>query len=105
MTEEAPSPKSEPEEQAASPAGEEQPADLRRELEEARARADEHFRSWQRSAADFANFKRRVDEEKRFAERWIIQDLLPVLDDFERAWMVLPPELRSLTWIQGLLQI
>ncbi len=105
MTEEAPSPKSEPEEQAASPAGEEQPADLRRELEEARARADEHFRSWQRSAADFANFKRRVDEEKRFAERWIIQDLLPVLDDFDRAWMALPGELRSLTWIQGLLQV
>jgi molecular chaperone GrpE len=108
MTEEAqhaPSPESEPEDQAGGAPRDEQPADLRRELEEAKARADEHFRSWQRSAADFANFKRRVDEEKRFAERWIIQDLLPILDDFDRAWTALPGELRNLTWIQGLLQV
>ena len=84
--------------------GEAEP-DLRAELEAARARADEHYRSWQRSAADFANFKRRVDEEKRFAERWLIRDLLPALDDFERAWAALPRELRSLTWIEGVWQV
>ena len=75
------------------------------ELEAARARADEYHRNWQRSAADFANFKRRVDEEKKFAERWLLKDLLPVLDDFERAWAALPRELRSLTWIEGVWQV
>jgi molecular chaperone GrpE len=80
-------------------------AELRRQLDEARARADETHRSWQRTAADFANFKRRVDEEKRFAERWLLQDLLPVLDDFERAWATAPRELVKLTWLEGLLQI
>src|SRR5919197_6604388 len=79
--------------------------DLERELTEARSRADEHYRSWQRSAADFANFKRRVDDEKRFAERWLLQDLLPVLDDFERAWGAVPRELLKLTWLEGVLQI
>jgi molecular chaperone GrpE len=79
--------------------------DLRAELEAARAKADEHYRSWQRSAADFANFKRRVDDEKRFAERWLLQDLLPVLDDFERAWGAVPRELLKLTWLEGVLQI
>ena len=85
-------------------AGEARPDPLA-ELEAARARADEYHRNWQRSAADFANFKRRVDEEKRFAERWLLRDLLPVLDDFERAWAALPRELRSLTWIEGVWQV
>src|ERR687886_2695200 len=104
MTEEsqdAPSRTSEPEDQAPGAAEKQPSPDLGRELEEARAKADEHFRSWQRSAADFANFKRRVDEEKRFAERWLIKDLLTVLDDFERAWAALPQELRNLSWIEG----
>ena len=79
--------------------------DLEAELKAARDRAEELHRSWQRSAADFANFKRRVDEEKKFAERWLIQELLVVLDDFERAWSTLPRELRGLTWIEGLWQV
>ena len=79
--------------------------DLKRELEELRARADQNLASWQRSAADFANFKRRVDEDKRFAERYLLQDLLPVLDEFERAWASLPSELRHLSWIEGILAV
>src|SRR5215212_9397149 len=75
--------------------------ELQRELEQARAKAGEYHQSWQRTAADFANFKRRVDDEKRFAERWMIQDLLPVLDDFERAWATAPKELLKLTWLEG----
>jgi molecular chaperone GrpE len=93
---------------AATEAADETPdgeATLRRELEEARARADDHYRSWQRSAADFSNYKRRQDEDKRYAERWLIQELLPILDDFERAWIALPNELRHLTWLDGVLQI
>jgi molecular chaperone GrpE len=78
---------------------------LQRELDQARAKADDHYRSWQRSAADFANFKRRVDEDKRFAERWLLQDLLPVLDDFDRAWVTAPRELLKFTWLEGVLQI
>ena len=79
--------------------------DLRQQLEQALARADENLKNWQRSAADFANFKRRADEEKRYVERWLIQDLLPVLDDFERAWASVPRELRNFSWIEGLWQI
>jgi molecular chaperone GrpE len=80
-------------------------SNLEAELKESRELAESHYRSWQRSAADFANFKRRIDEEKRFAERWLLQDLLPVVDDFDRAWVSLPLELRKLSWIEGLLQV
>jgi molecular chaperone GrpE len=80
-------------------------ADLRRELEEARAKAAEYYQSWQRTAADFSNFKRRVDEDKKFGQRWIIQDLFPVLDDFERAWLAIPSDLRKFSWLEGIFQI
>jgi molecular chaperone GrpE len=78
---------------------------LQRELDEARERADRYHSNWQRSAADFQNWKRRTDQEKteltRYAEGALTAELLRVLDDFERAFMSLPPELRMLTWIEG----
>jgi len=79
--------------------------DQEAQLQAARELADSHYRSWQRTAADFANFKRRIDDDKRFVERWLLHDLLPVLDDFDRAWATLPLDLRKLTWIEGLLQV
>lgn len=85
---------------------------LRTELSEARAslteaqeRADRYHSNWQRSAADFLNWKRRADQEKadatRLGEATVIAELLRVLDDFERAFAALPGELRRLTWIEG----
>ena len=78
---------------------------LQKELDEAKERADRYHSNWQRSAADFQNWKRRTDQEKadltRFAESALTTDLLRVLDDFERAFLSLPPELRSFTWIEG----
>lgn len=78
---------------------------LEHELAEARERADRYHSNWQRSAADFQNWKRRTDQEKadlgRTAEGAVTLELLRVLDDFERAFQSLPPELRSFTWIEG----
>lgn len=80
-------------------------AELEKELAEARERADRYHANWQRSAADFQNWKRRTDQEKteltRVAEGAMTFEMLRVLDDFDRAFMALPPELRSLTWIEG----
>lgn len=106
QTQQAEPTEAEPTEEAVAQAGSaaDEP-DPRADLAAARAQADEYHRNWQRSAADFANFKRRVDDEKKFAERWLLRDLLPVLDDFERAWASLPRELRSLSWIEGLWQV
>lgn len=82
---------------------------LEKELAEARERADRYHANWQRSAADFQNWKRRTDQEKqdltRTAEGAVTVDLLRVLDDFDRAFQALPLELRSLTWIEGVYMI
>lgn len=50
---------------------------------------DEMKNSFQRLQADFANYKKRVEREKKqiisFANEKIITELLPVLDNLERA--------------------
>jgi molecular chaperone GrpE len=77
---------------------------LERELEEARAKSEEHLYNWQRSAADFSNFKRRTDDERaqlsQFTNAILIGKLLGVLDDFDRALESVPPDAQD-PWIEG----
>ncbi len=77
---------------------------LERELTETRARAEEHLYNWQRSAADFANYKRRTDDERsmagQFSTAMLIGKLLAVLDDFDRALESVPADAHD-SWIEG----
>jgi molecular chaperone GrpE len=77
---------------------------LQRELEETSAKASEHLNNWQRSAADFANYKRRTEEARALAGQFstsvLISRLLSVLDDFDRALEAVPPEAHD-SWIEG----
>jgi molecular chaperone GrpE len=78
---------------------------LERELEEARRADEEHRNNWHRSAADFANYKRRTDEERatlsQFANAVLIGKLLSVLDDFDRALESVPAEQAHDPWAEG----
>ncbi|HET7636222.1 MAG TPA: nucleotide exchange factor GrpE [Candidatus Limnocylindria bacterium] len=77
---------------------------LEQELEQARAQADEHLRNWQRTAADFSNYRRRTDEERsavaQLANAVLIGKLLAVLDDFDRALENVPAEAHE-SWVEG----
>jgi molecular chaperone GrpE len=77
---------------------------LERELAETRAKSEEHLYNWQRSAADFSNYKRRTDDERaqlsQFSTAILIGRLLGVLDDFDRALENVPPEAHD-AWIEG----
>jgi molecular chaperone GrpE len=58
-------------------------------LAEAEAKRDEYLLGWQRTQADFDNFRKRAQRDQqafaaRAAER-LVTKLLPVLDDLERA--------------------
>jgi len=79
---------------------------LRQELEKVKAQAAEYLEGWQRARAEFANFKRRMEQEKEemreLSNALLITKLLPILDDFERAFQTLPDSLRNLTWIEGI---
>lgn len=78
---------------------------LREALSEEMARAESHLQNWQRVQADFINYKRRSEQEKeemkKFANSVLICNLLPVLDDLERALSSVPRELVKLPWVEG----
>ncbi|HKS92947.1 MAG TPA: nucleotide exchange factor GrpE [Tepidiformaceae bacterium] len=76
---------------------------------EANAKADEYHRNWQRSAADFINYKRRVEQERgemaRLASAALIINLLPIYDDMDRAAHNVDANLAGLNWVQGVIAI
>jgi molecular chaperone GrpE len=76
---------------------------LEKQLAEAQTQAAEYKDGWQRSVADFQNYRRRVEAEKaetyQMAVGSIIKRYLPVLDDMERAMAVRPAEL---AWANGI---
>src|SRR5919204_1988569 len=73
------------------------------------AKADDYFAKWQRAAADLANMRRRHEQERqehmKQANAWLIAELLPVLDSFDRALASMPPDLRELTWVDGIVLV
>ena len=75
-----------------------------RELDEARSQSEEHLRNWQRSAADFSNYKRRTDDDRattaQFANALLIGKLLSVVDDFDRALENVPADAHE-SWVEG----
>lgn len=62
---------------------------LEAELTQAKAKADEHYDHLLRLQADFDNYRKRTQKEKteiiKYASERIVSELLPVLDNFERA--------------------
>lgn len=94
---------------APPPVATEEVEELRRQLEEERRRAEELRDRWQRAAADLVNLRRRTEQEQEDREKMasmrLVFELLPVLDNFERALATIPGNLQLLTWIHGVILI
>jgi molecular chaperone GrpE len=79
---------------------------LRSELESWQAQAGEYLDGWQRSRAEFANYKKRVDRELaqayQSASGNIFKRYLEVLDDLERALKNRPQEGDGAAWAEGI---
>jgi molecular chaperone GrpE len=80
---------------------------LKQALSEAQQKAEEYLANWQRAQADFINYKRRTEQERqdfnRFANANLILNLLPVLDDLERALGSMPPAKSTKhSWLEGI---
>jgi molecular chaperone GrpE len=95
--------------EAAEPAPSAAPDDveaLKGLLEDERGKAQAYMQNWQRAAADFQNYKRRVEEERseaaRFASAALIINLLPLIDDLDRALRNIDAHLAGLTWVDGI---
>lgn len=79
---------------------------LQRALAEEKERAEKYLASWQRCQADFINYKQRAEQEKgeviEFANSALICNLLPIMDDLERAFASVPAELEESNWTEGI---
>lgn len=79
---------------------------LREELEQEREKVREHLEQWKRSAAEFSNFRKRNAKERdeivKFSNALLITKLLPILDDFDRAFQTLPVNMAQFTWVDGI---
>lgn len=78
---------------------------LQMQLADAQAKAAEYLDGWQRARAEFANFRRRADKERddiyQNATVDVYMKLLPVIDDFERAFDNVPADRRDDDVIKG----
>jgi molecular chaperone GrpE len=79
---------------------------LKNELNEMRAKADEYLDGWQRARADFANYKKRVDRDQaqvyQLAVSSIVKRYLDVVDDLERALKNKPQKGDGAVWAEGI---
>ncbi len=95
---------------AAEPAIEEEPVDdvaaLKQELETHRQQSEYHLEQWKRAAANLENYRKRAEKERaelrKSGQAALIAQLLPILDDFERAFQTVPFALSHFTWTEGL---
>jgi molecular chaperone GrpE len=78
---------------------------LKDELEKAKQEAQTNLDGWQRSRAEFANYKRRTSQELADSRgRGAVDALakvMPIIDDFERALNNIPEELENHPWVSG----
>lgn len=65
--------------------------------------------AWLRAQADFQNFRRQTEEDRKklikMASSDLMMEILPVLDNFQLAAKHVPAELESNNWTQGIKQI
>ena len=79
---------------------------LQQALAEEKEKSERYLANWQRCQADFDNYKKRSEQERgeviELASRALISNLLPVMDDLERALALVPAELEESNWTEGI---
>lgn len=79
--------------------------DLEQKLAQAEAQAAEYLDNWRRSVAELSNARKRMAREQedtiRSAAARVLERLLPVLDDMDRAFANIPAEEANSEWVNG----
>lgn len=79
---------------------------LEEQLAAAQAEAEDYKDRWMRSQAEFANARKRMEKQRletyTNATASVIDKLLPIVDDFERAMDNLPAEISDSSWLEGI---
>lgn len=77
-----------------------------RQAEECQAEAEEYKHGWRRERTDFENYRKHTENERdlvsRQASMAMLRELLPVLDDFDRAMGSIPESMTDNPWLGGI---
>lgn len=88
------------------PSEEDELSALQASLEESEAKQKEYLDGWQRSRAEFANYKKRIVRERERANQTakgkVIRGYLDILDDLERALNNRPQDGEGADWASGI---
>ncbi len=80
--------------------------DLQSRLTQAQAEAQVNLEGWQRSLAEFTNYKRRIEREQATVYQTctanVVKRYLSVVDDLERALKHRPTKGQSAAWADGI---
>ena len=91
----------EPDDDDLDPSGE-----LELELAEALRKKEEYLDGWQRTQADFANYKKRVERDRQQVQQNatanVVRRYLDILDDLERALANQPQDGEGAVWANGI---
>ena len=83
--------------------------EARAQLESAQQEAAESKAGWQRTAADYANYRRRTEQDRAanlgLANEALLSKLLAIVDDFDRAVAQKPEDLAGAAWVDGIVAI
>ncbi|MFZ6026264.1 MAG: nucleotide exchange factor GrpE [Chloroflexota bacterium] len=76
------------------------------DLAEAQAKRDEYLDGWQRSIAEFSNYKKRVERDRELNQQnqigSIVKRYLEIADDLDRALKARPQEGDGAAWANGI---
>jgi molecular chaperone GrpE len=79
--------------------------DLQQALVVEKERSAANLAGWQRSAADMANYRKRVEQDRsetvKNANADLIKRMLPVIDDLARALQSVPEAMAGQPWLDG----
>lgn len=79
---------------------------LQKERDEARAVSAEYLDGWQRSIAEFANYKKRIERDRELTQHTlagtIVKRYLEIVDDLERALKTRPNDNEGAAWANGI---
>lgn len=80
--------------------------ELQNRLAEAQAKSNEYLEGWQRSRAEFSNYKKRVEREQeqvyQMASGAILKKFLEIVDDLELALKNRPHQGEGAEWATGI---
>ncbi len=79
------------------------------ELEELKAQCAEYLAGWQRATADYGNLKKesdkKISEVAEFAKIGLVSDLIPIVDNFNKAIEHVPKDQEKENWVVGIFHI